>query len=118
MWPCSTPTIRFAWRWSSTPAHAGSASSRWTAAIRSSGDLPAVERRFVALLNTHPDDLDDQLRQAVSFLHSKDVPVNWHQLLRDVCAWGHPERYVQRRWAGAFWGAPEANPDAKPEANE
>jgi CRISPR system Cascade subunit CasB len=56
------------------------------------------------LLAAHPDDLDFHLRQAVSFLKSRDVPVNWHQLLSDVLAWGHPERYVQRRWARAFWG--------------
>jgi CRISPR system Cascade subunit CasB len=70
------------------------------------GDNTAIERRFTALLATHPDDLDFHLRQAVSFLKSKDVPVNWHQLLPDVMAWGHPERYVQQRWARAFWGRP------------
>jgi CRISPR system Cascade subunit CasB len=70
------------------------------------GDSPAVERRFTALLAAHPDDLGSYLRQAVSFLKSKDIPVNWHQLLTDVMAWGHPERYVQQRWAWAFWGRP------------
>lgn len=68
------------------------------------GDNTAIERRFTALLAAHPDDLDFYLRQAVSFLKSNDVPVNWHQLLADVMAWGLPERYVQQNWAGAFWG--------------
>ena len=68
------------------------------------GDETALERRFTALLAAHPDDLDGYLRQAVGFLRSKEVPVNWHQLFADVTAWGHPDRYVQRRWAGAFWG--------------
>jgi CRISPR system Cascade subunit CasB len=68
------------------------------------GDNTAIERRFTALLAAHPDDLDFYLRQAVSFLKSKEVPVNWHQLLPDVMDWGHPERYVQQRWARAFWG--------------
>jgi len=68
------------------------------------GDNTAIERRFTALLAAHPDDLDFYLRQAVSFLKSKQVPVNWHQLLSDVLAWGHPDRYVQKQWARAFWG--------------
>lgn len=67
-------------------------------------DNIAIERRFTALVAAHPDDLDSYLRQAVSFLKAKDIPVNWHQLLSDVMAWGHPERYVQQRWARAFWG--------------
>jgi CRISPR system Cascade subunit CasB len=68
------------------------------------GDNTAIERRFTTLLAAHPDDLDDYLRQAVSFLKSEEVPINWHQLLSDVMAWGHPERYVQQRWARGFWG--------------
>ncbi len=64
----------------------------------------AVERRFTALLAAHPDDLDFYLRQAVSFLRSKEVPVNWHQLYADVRRWGDPERRVQRQWARSFWG--------------
>ena len=67
-------------------------------------DDTAIERRFTALLAAHPDDLDGYLRQAVSFLRAQEVPINWHQLLTDVRGWGHPDRYVQRQWAGAFWG--------------
>jgi CRISPR system Cascade subunit CasB len=70
------------------------------------GEDTAIERRFTVLLAAHPDDLGFCLRQAVSFLRSKDVPINWHQLLSDVTNWGHPDRYVQREWARAFWGRP------------
>ena len=74
------------------------------------GDDTAIERRFTALLATHPDDFSYYLRQAISFLKSQKspVPVNWHQLLSDVMAWGHPDRreHVQRNWARAFWGRP------------
>jgi CRISPR system Cascade subunit CasB len=70
------------------------------------GDDTAIERRFTALLAAHPDDVDFYLRQAVSFLKSKEVPVDWHRLLRDILNWGHPERYVQKAWARAFWGRP------------
>jgi len=69
-------------------------------------DNTAIERRFTALLAAHPDDLDFYLRQAVGFLRSREVPVNWCQLLADVLDWGHPARYVQRQWARAFWSRP------------
>jgi CRISPR system Cascade subunit CasB len=74
-------------------------------------DSTAVERRFVALLAAHPEDLHFYLRQAVSFLRSKEIAVNWLQLLADLRGWGHPERYVQHAWARAFWGsAPAGEP--------
>lgn len=64
----------------------------------------ANERRFVALLAAHPDDLPDRLRQAISFLASKEVPVNWHQLFRDIARWADASRRVQNEWARAYWG--------------
>jgi len=70
------------------------------------GNNDALERRFTNLLSAHPDDLAMYLQQAISFLKSKEIPVNWQQLLDDLQSWGHPERYVQRRWAQAFWGRP------------
>ena len=72
----------------------------------------ATERRFVVLLNAHLDDLPDYLRQAVSFLKSKDIPVNWDALFSDLQRWGHPDKYIQRRWANSFWGtAASENPN-------
>ncbi len=65
---------------------------------------PAVERRFAALLAAHPDDLDFYLRQAVSFLRTKEMPIDWHQLYQDVRWWGDPAKRVQRNWARSFWG--------------
>lgn len=62
-----------------------------------------VERRFVALLNASRPDLPEHLRHAVSLLKSKDRPLDWVQLLRDVRDWEHPERPVQRAWARSYW---------------
>lgn len=81
----------------------GNMGSHMAAAIASESRQAAVERRFTALLACHPDDLPDALRQAISFLRSQDQPVNWHQLMRDYLAWGHPDRYIQKSWAAAFW---------------
>jgi CRISPR system Cascade subunit CasB len=68
----------------------------------------SIEARFVALLDCDLDELPQHLRQAVALLKSREVPIDWLQLLRDVRGWGHPERYVQRAWARAYWGAPRA----------
>lgn len=74
----------------------------------------AVERRFTRLLGSHWEDLPNELRQAISFLKSKQTPVNWHQLFFDLRYWGHEDRFVQRRWANAFWGyKPDENEKAK-----
>lgn len=78
------------------------ASLRWFANESSS---ESVERRFVALLNTHADDLSEHLRQTISLLKSKDIPVDWRQLLRDVINWDDDDRFVQRNWSKAFWSA-------------
>ena len=65
---------------------------------------PGAERRFVALLNAHPDELDRHLRHAVSLLKAHDVPIDWAQLLRDLQEWTYEGRPVQLDWARAFWG--------------
>lgn len=64
----------------------------------------ALERRFTVLLAAHPEDLPDYLRQAVSFLKSKDVPVDWNQLFWDILSWENDDRRVQKQWARSFWG--------------
>lgn len=63
----------------------------------------SLEKRFVALLNCHRDDLPNHLRQAVSLLKSKDIPINWRRLLKDILSWDHEDRFVQQQWAREFW---------------
>lgn len=64
----------------------------------------SVERRLVALLNCHEEELPGHLRHAVSLLKARDVPVDWAQLLADVQMWGHEDRFVQKWWARDYWG--------------
>ncbi len=63
----------------------------------------STQRRFMALLNCHGEDLRNHLRQAVSLLKSKEVPIDWCQLLEDVLHWDHPDHYVQKNWAKRYW---------------
>ena len=68
----------------------------------------SIEKRFVHLLSAHREDVADTLRQAVSLAKSKDVAVDYHQLMADLLRWDHPDRYVQLRWAKDYWGHAES----------
>lgn len=81
----------------------GNMGAHFASAIQSEDDRSSVDRRFTALLSAHPDDLADYLRQAVGFLRSKEIPVNWHHLFSDVLNWNHESGYVQKEWARRFW---------------
>ncbi|MHB8194445.1 MAG: type I-E CRISPR-associated protein Cse2/CasB [Bellilinea sp.] len=83
----------------------GNMGAHLRATIKDENAGKATERRFVALLNSHPDDLPVHLRHTVSYLKSKDQPICWEQLFDDLYHWDHPKHYVQRSWANAFWGA-------------
>lgn len=82
----------------------GNMGNHLRAVARELGDDASTERRFVQLLRMRRDTLEPRLRQHISILKSKDIPVHWHQLFRDLRHWEHPKRFVQRHWAGAFWG--------------
>ena len=94
------------------PGRAGNMGSTFRAVAeaekeRTRGEIPqSIERRFVALLKCHRDDLFDHLRQAVGLARSKDASVDWHRLLYDVERWDSDDRWVQRDWAESFWGNP------------
>jgi len=65
----------------------------------------STEKRFVAMLNSHIDDLSDRLRHAVSLLakHNTPVAIDWAQLVDDLQRWDSDYRSVQRKWARGFW---------------
>lgn len=69
------------------------------------GDDQSTERRFINLMRAEPEMLSDLLRQIISLLKSKDIAVNWQQLMRDVSTWNSPDarRWTTRRWASEFW---------------
>ncbi len=82
----------------------GNMGAHFAATRDSNSDNTAVERRFTALLAAHPDDLPFYLRQAVSYLKSKDQPIDWDQLFYDLRYWHYNDRRVQKQWARSFWG--------------
>lgn len=62
-----------------------------------------LDRRVQFLLDADETQLPFRLRQAVHFLQSNRVTVNWYRLLEDLLNWKHPERFVQRRWARSYF---------------
>lgn len=67
-----------------------------------------LDRRMEILLDADREQLPFRLRQAIRFLYSKRVPVNWPRLLKDLLAWGHPKRYVQENWARDYFAPSES----------
>jgi len=79
----------------------------------------SVERRFRILLDAEFDTVDRQpaggefayrLRQLVKLAASKEVGVDWPQLLVDLCCWRAANKPVQRRWAKSFYRSSSQRP--------
>jgi CRISPR type I-E-associated protein CasB/Cse2 len=49
-----------------------------------------------------------RLRQMVKVLASKEIGVDWAQLLVDLPQWSHPEKRIQKAWARSFFSAPSS----------
>lgn len=82
---------------------------------------PKDFRRFHILLDSEfdrvhdPDEVESpwadgggelayRLRQMVMLMASKDVGIDWAELLVDLCSWSHPNRRIQKKWARSFFG--------------
>jgi CRISPR system Cascade subunit CasB len=70
---------------------------------------PGLDRRVEVLLDANREQLRFRLRQAIRYLESQRVTINWPQLLKDLLAWEHPKRYVQENWARSYF-APYQRP--------
>lgn len=69
------------------------------------GASESLDRRLVALLRAHAQDLPGHLRRVVSLARGHGIPLNWAQLLTDLRGWSHRGRHVQLAWARAYWVA-------------
>lgn len=79
---------------------------------RDTEESPSTEQRFIRLLDADAEQLPRRLRQAVTLLKAKDIPIAWEQLLKDLAAWNSENKYVQHRWARAFYHAAAAQETA------
>lgn len=77
---------------------------------------PGIGSRFSALLALPAEDLPDELRRFLRLLRSKDAPVNFYQLLRDLLQWKDYDQRVQKMWARQYW-ASVATPESSVTSN-
>ena len=70
---------------------------------RDSKNEKGLNRRMEVLLDADERQLPFRLRQAVRYLYSKRVPVNWPRLLNDLLQWNAPKRYIQQAWARDYF---------------
>jgi len=75
--------------------------------VRDATGSRSIERRFVALLDAHPEDLGPHLRHAVALVRSADIPLDWNDLLQTLRVWNTD--WARRRWARDFWGSTQAD---------
>jgi CRISPR system Cascade subunit CasB len=62
-----------------------------------------LDRRVEILLDADEAQLPFRLRQAIRFLHSSRVGVDWPRLLEDLLRWNSPRRFVQEDWARKYF---------------
>ncbi len=75
------------------------------------------ERRLLALLNCKSEDLPNHLRHAISYLRSKNVPVDYKRLMQDLNYWDLENGQVQKTWGRHFWsGSAEEIPQPPAES--
>jgi CRISPR system Cascade subunit CasB len=87
-------------------------------ALRLTGSNESAEKRFAALLNCRSERLGYHLRQAVRLAESRGIKINYRRLLFDLLDWSHPDRYVQLKWARAYWRPEETAKTAAAASSE
>lgn len=88
------------------PVAEGGGSGDFGSALRNArvvSNSQGLDRRVEILLDSDLSQLPFRLRQAVHFLQSNRVRLNWPALLADLLYWSHPERFVQQRWAKSYF---------------
>ena len=64
-----------------------------------------IDRRLESLLDADETQLPFRLRQAMHFLASNRVSLDWTCLLDDLLHWNHPDRTVQKEWARSYFSS-------------
>lgn len=74
------------------------------ALLKDKRDSDSLEKRFLALLASDEDSqLAHYLRQMINLLKQEDIGLNYAKLLKDLFAWQHFDKYIQRHWAQQYY---------------
>lgn len=84
---------------------------------------PSIHERFRTLLDTELEldgtgELAYRLRGLVRMLVAEDIAINVIQLAHDLRGWRAESRYVQERWATAFYSPPSSGKRATRASDE
>jgi CRISPR system Cascade subunit CasB len=71
-----------------------------------------MDNRVLALLNTPGDAMAKPLRQIISLLEQGKIGLDYARLLRDLSAWEHSDRWVQKQWARDYFRSGPAATEA------
>lgn len=72
---------------------------------RNSPESKGIARRFRALLDISPEDIQTPLTALVRQMKTKKIMIDYPKLLGDLRQWEQPKQYIQDNWARTFWGA-------------
>lgn len=81
---------------------------------RNAQNEKGLNRRVEILLDSDATQLPFRLRQAIRLLKTNEVKVNWQRLLEDLLQWNHPQRFIQKQWARAYFALPEKSTEQTP----
>ncbi|MEW6533422.1 MAG: type I-E CRISPR-associated protein Cse2/CasB [Thermodesulfobacteriota bacterium] len=90
---------------------------------RSPANIPSIHERFRTLLDTELEwngtgELAYRLRGLVRMLVAAEIPIDVIQLAHDLRGWRAESRYVQERWAKAFYSPPSRGKSATATSDE
>ncbi len=82
--------------------------------VKNKSGSDSVDKRMTILLDSDFDMVDGyqpgggemayRLRQCIRLADSKEVGVDWTQLIKDLKFWTHPSKNVKKRWANSYFG--------------
>ena len=98
--------------WNKIPQEKDLSLGRAMADFANSQQSDGTSKRFVGLVATSSEDLPHKLRQVITLISPKVSGLDWERLLRELMQWDHPDRFVQRNWAGDFWNNLKKNQDS------
>ncbi|KXK11337.1 MAG: type I-E CRISPR-associated protein Cse2/CasB [Fimbriimonadaceae bacterium] len=86
-------------------------------------NVPSIHERFRTMLDAELEldgtgELAYRLRGLVRMLVAEDIPIDVIQLAKDLRGWRAESRYVQERWAKAFYAPPYVKVDAGDEKDD
>lgn len=76
----------------------------------------SIEKRFIALLDADEGQLAYRLRQMLSLL--KDYAIDFDVLCKDLLSWNHTDKFIQIRWAKAFYRTDSVTDNISETANK